>query len=67
VKKKEEMKEEMKTPGKPGVEKSVVLLAAIFVTYAGEDVKHFAQTVNQTEDDGHHHRDHDNGKNQTFQ
>lgn len=49
-------KEEMKTPGKPGVEKSVVLLAAIFVTYAGEDVKHFAQTVNQTEDDGHHHR-----------
>lgn len=59
-------KEEMKTPGKPGAGKSVVLLAAIFVTYAGEDVKHFAQTVNQTEDDGHHHRDHDNGKTRLF-
>jgi hypothetical protein len=25
----------------------VILLAAIFVTYAGEEVEHFAQTVNQ--------------------
>jgi hypothetical protein len=60
-------KEESKTPGKPGAGKSVILLAAIFVTYAGEEVEHFAQTVNQTQDDRHHHRYHDYGKNQTFQ
>jgi hypothetical protein len=33
---------------KTGRREISVLLAAIFVTYAGEDVKHFAQTVNQT-------------------
>ena len=35
-------------PVKPGAGKSVILLAAIFVAYAGEEVEHFAKTVNQS-------------------
>ena len=45
----------------------MILLAAIFVAYAGDEVEHFAKTVNQSQDDRHHHRYHDERKNQTFQ
>lgn len=53
-------------PVKPGAGKSVILLAAIFVAYAGEEVEHFAKTVNQSQDDRHHHRYHDDRKTRLF-
>ncbi|SUG56702.1 Uncharacterised protein [Salmonella enterica subsp. diarizonae] len=46
--------------------KSAVLSGLVFLTDTGKNVEHLTQTVNQTEDDGHHYRYHDDGKYQTF-
>lgn len=60
--------EGLSTPDGAGrVESVVLLLALIFMADAGENIEHFPQTVDQTQDDGHYDRYHADGEYQTFQ
>lgn len=55
-----------KNARKAGVRNLVVLLTAVFVTDIRQDVKDFTETVDESQNGGHHHGNHDYGKNQTF-
>jgi hypothetical protein len=56
-----------KRPTERAFGESMILSGLVFLTDTGENVKHFTQSVNQTQNDGHYHRYHDYGEYQTFQ